>query len=127
MRSESLLKFKKILLDLKTEVEKQTINTDRLHQSEKLTEDYETASLIAEQTTITQLLARKSLYLKKIVEAIERINDGYYGECDMCGDDINEKRLEARPITTMCVSCKELEEKADKDKKNHTGILDWDN
>lgn len=119
----SQLKFKRLLLDLKIEVEGRSINTDRL-QAEKLTEDYETASLIADQTTITQLLARKTLYLKNIEEALERLDDGLYGECESCGDDINEKRLEVRPTTPLCIACKELEER--NEKKNHSGILDWD-
>ena len=124
MEINTQLKFKRLLLDLKVEVEGRSINTDRL-QAEKLTEDYETASLIADQTTITQLLARKTLYLKNIDLALERIAEGFYGDCDMCGDDINEKRLEVRPTTPLCIACKELEERNEK-KNNHSGILDWD-
>ena len=47
---------------------------------------------------------RKLIY--KIRKAIERIGDGSYGICEVCGEDIAEKRLIARPVTTHCIDCK---------------------
>ena len=47
---------------------------------------------------------RKLIY--KIREAIGRIEDGEYGECVVCGEDISEGRLLARPVTTHCIDCK---------------------
>ena len=47
---------------------------------------------------------RKLIY--KIRKAIERIDDGSYGVCEVCGEDIAEKRMIARPVTTHCIDCK---------------------
>lgn len=53
---------------------------------------------------------RERKLIKKIDEAIGRINNGEYGYCDSCGVEIGLKRLEARPTATMCIDCKTLEE-----------------
>jgi len=47
---------------------------------------------------------RKLIY--KIKKALDRLDDGAYGICEVCGEDINEKRLIARPVTTHCIDCK---------------------
>lgn len=44
--------------------------------------------------------------LRDIEKAIERIDDGKYGMCKYCKEDIQEARLEARPDASSCVSCK---------------------
>ena len=52
--------------------------------------------------------------LKKIEEALEQIDSGTYGICEICGQDISLKRLEARPVTTMCIDCKTEQEEEEK-------------
>ena len=49
-------------------------------------------------------------------EAMERIEDESFGICDDCGDDISDKRLEARPVTTLCINCKTKQENYEKAK-----------
>ena len=61
-----------------------------------------------------RLKGRERKLLKKIEEAIERIDQGIFGMCDKCGLEINIKRLEARPVTTMCIECKTLQEEEEK-------------
>gem|GEM_PF-5809978 len=54
---------------------------------------------------------RERKLLKKIAEALRRINDFRdYGYCDDCGAEIGIKRLEARPTTTQCIECKTISE-----------------
>ncbi len=53
---------------------------------------------------------RERKLIKKIDEALGRLNAGEYGYCDSCGVEIGLKRLEARPTATMCIDCKTLEE-----------------
>ncbi|HPR06955.1 MAG TPA: RNA polymerase-binding protein DksA [Denitromonas sp.] len=53
---------------------------------------------------------RERKLIKKIDEALGRIESGEYGYCDSCGVEIGLKRLEARPTATMCIDCKTLEE-----------------
>jgi DnaK suppressor protein len=57
---------------------------------------------------------RERKLIKKIDESIARIESGEYGYCDSCGVEIGLKRLEARPTATMCIDCKELEERREK-------------
>ena len=57
---------------------------------------------------------RERKLIKKIDEALERIDNGEYGYCDSCGVEIGLKRLEARPTATLCIDCKTLEELREK-------------
>lgn len=53
---------------------------------------------------------RELKLIKKIKKALDRIDNGTFGVCESCGDPIGEKRLNARPVTTQCIDCKEAEE-----------------
>lgn len=57
---------------------------------------------------------RERKLIAKIKAAIERIEEGTYGICDECGDEITHKRLEARPVTTLCIECKTKQENYEK-------------
>jgi DnaK suppressor protein len=52
--------------------------------------------------------------ITKITEALERIEEGTFGICERCGEPISEKRLEARPVTTLCIKCKQEQEDLEK-------------
>ena len=45
--------------------------------------------------------------LRSVREAIKALENGQYGECISCGNDINKKRLEAVPWATTCIRCQE--------------------
>jgi len=60
---------------------------------------------------------RERKLLSKIKEAMERIDEGTYGVCEECGDDISVKRLEARPVTTLCIECKTRQETQERAQK----------
>ena len=70
-----------------------------------------------EQSMRMRLRNREALFLKKIDEALARLSDGTFGECEKCEDEIEVRRLEARPTTTMCVNCKE-----DSERREHLHI-----
>jgi DnaK suppressor protein len=53
---------------------------------------------------------RDSNLIRKIREALKRIDDETFGICDQCGRKISEKRLQVRPIATLCIKCKEKQE-----------------
>jgi DnaK suppressor protein len=55
------------------------------------------------------------MLLDKIQKALARLEEGSFGECEECGDKISAKRLEARPETTLCIRCKEEQERVEKD------------
>jgi DnaK suppressor protein len=53
---------------------------------------------------------RERKLLAKVKEAIKRVDGGTFGVCEGCGGEIDEKRLIARPMTTMCIDCKTVAE-----------------
>lgn len=70
------------------------------------------ASVESDRNFMLRLRGREQRLLKKIDEALDRIEKGTFGICDVCGDAISLQRLEARPVTTMCINCK-TEQEAD--------------
>lgn len=57
---------------------------------------------------------RERKLISKIQEAIARVDEGSFGVCEECGDDIGVSRLKARPVTTLCIECKEDQERREK-------------
>jgi RNA polymerase-binding transcription factor len=57
---------------------------------------------------------RERKLINKIKDALERIDDGSFGTCEVCGEDISEGRLKARAVTTLCIDCKMEQERKEK-------------
>jgi len=57
---------------------------------------------------------REAKLLKKIEEALRRIEDGTYGICEVCGKPIGYERLKLRPVATLCIECKRKQEEMEK-------------
>ena len=72
------------------------------------------ATAETDRSFMLRLRGREQRLLKKIDEAIDRIDSGTFGICDDCGNKIDVKRLEARPVTTMCIECKTLQEEEER-------------
>lgn len=68
------------------------------------------ASLEGNRNLTLRIRDRERKLLTKIDEALARIDDGTYGECEVCGAAIGVDRLKARPVTTLCIECKESQE-----------------
>lgn len=47
--------------------------------------------------------------LEEVESALQRLNDGSYGECSHCGKDISAARLEAYPYAVLCITCQKLQ------------------
>ena len=61
-----------------------------------------------------RLRDRDRKLIKKINEALDRIDDGSFGVCEDCGEDIGIPRLKARPVTTLCIECKSRREEEER-------------
>ncbi len=72
------------------------------------------ASAETDRNFMLRLRGREQRLLKKIDQALERVDAGTFGICKDCGNEINLQRLEARPVTTMCIECKTLQEEEEK-------------
>lgn len=113
---EFRIKFKTLFETEKQKLLRSTrITSDQFTvHPEDLMDEMDFTSFEMESQMRMRLRNREALYLKKIEEALERINAGVFGLCDKCEEDIELKRLEARPTTTLCVSCKETQERSEK-------------
>jgi DnaK suppressor protein len=72
------------------------------------------ATAETDRNFILRLRDRERMLLKKIEETIERIDRSDYGICEECGNEIGIKRLEARPVTTLCIDCKTRQEEEER-------------
>jgi DnaK suppressor protein len=72
-------------------------------------------------STELRLRDREKFLLNKINAAIERIKAGTIDECEDCGEKISFRRLLARPVTTLCIDCKEEKEKEELAKSQIVG------
>jgi DnaK suppressor protein len=72
------------------------------------------ATAETERSFMLRLRGRERRLLKKIDEAIERIESGVFGICDKCGMEIDIRRLEVRPVTTLCIECKIQQEEEER-------------
>ncbi len=72
------------------------------------------ASAEVERSFMLRLRSREQKLLQKIDAALEKIEEGAFGICESCGTEIEIKRLEARPVTTMCIDCKTAEEEKER-------------
>ncbi len=72
------------------------------------------ASAESDQHFSFRIREREQKLLKKIDEALDRLAANTYGTCEQCGAEIPYKRLKARPVTTLCIECKTLQEEKEK-------------
>src|SRR5512147_186443 len=72
------------------------------------------ATLETDRNFTLRIRDRERKLISKIREALDRIDAGTYGYCDLCGGEIAEKRLIARPVTTMCIACKSRQEELER-------------
>ncbi len=61
-----------------------------------------------------RLRGREKSLLSKLDLALKKITDGTFGVCEICDEPIGKKRLEARPETTLCIKCKEDQEREER-------------
>ena len=116
MNKEQLEQFRSQLLlkrdDILEEADKTL--TDMTDQTTNIPDPNDRASVESGRSFELRIRDRERKLLSKIEEAIGRIDEGEYGICDGCGEDIGIKRLEARPVTTYCIDCKTLQETKEK-------------
>jgi DnaK suppressor protein len=112
MNPRQLAHFRKMLEALKEELSQdidRTVQTMQ-HEATIFADPNDRAS---QESDIAQELRnrdRERRLIKKIDEAMSRIDGGDYGYCNKCGVEIGLKRIEARPTATLCIDCKTLDE-----------------
>jgi RNA polymerase-binding protein DksA len=67
----------------------------------------DSAHATAERSQALALIEQLLEHRRDITAALARMDEGIFGKCENCGQDIPFERLEARPTATLCVSCKQ--------------------
>ena len=108
MRPEELSYFEKILSEQLGELLGQAVDTmsGLLNNEDSLADPIDIASFESQRSTLFRIRDRESKLIRKIHGALKRIKEGAFGTCEICGEDIGFSRLEARPVTTLCIQCK---------------------
>lgn len=102
MEEKDLQDFRKLLVERLEELLNQADDTvsGMTTQKENLPDPTDRASLEADRNFMLRIRDRENKLIKKIREALERIDNGTYGICETCGEEIAIERLKARPVTT---------------------------
>ncbi|EAU54077.1 RNA polymerase-binding protein DksA [Mariprofundus ferrooxydans] len=117
LTKKQLADFEKQLMDWKAELEiGQSENVQAMTEQEQTSfpDPTDQASMEIDRNFDLKIKDRERRLIKKIDQAIERIQNGEFGECDACGGPISVKRLEARPVTTLCIECKTAQEQEER-------------
>ena len=83
-------------------------------QKENFPDPTDRATLESDRNFMLRIRDRESKLIKKIKQALERIENDTYGICETCGEEISVERLKARPVTSQCIECKSKEEALEK-------------
>jgi DnaK suppressor protein len=112
LTKKKLQSFEKLLNERLSDLLEQAYETvdDMSDQKENLPDPSDRATLESDRNFTLRIRDRERKLIGKIKDAIERIENGTYGICEECGEDISEERLLARPVTTLCIDCKKLQE-----------------
>jgi DnaK suppressor protein len=93
------------------------LGTDLQQRIDHVLDSGDQASLdIAEEMDLA-LLEMRNKNLKAINDALQRLQEGTYGVCEECGDEIPEKRLRVMPFTPFCITCQGKKETLEKIEK----------
>ncbi|MBN2359863.1 MAG: RNA polymerase-binding protein DksA [Deltaproteobacteria bacterium] len=117
MNKRDLKRFKDLLSQQRVEVlrnARKTRDEEATFDTDDLPDEFDLASSEYAQSLTFRLRDREKFLLSKIDKALKKIEAGEFGVCEECGEEISLKRLEARPVTTLCIRCKEEQEKVEK-------------
>ena len=112
MRKRDLEACRKLLHERRQElVAEATRTVDGMGETrEQFPDPTDRASLEGNRNLLLRIRDRERKLITKIDEALGRIDDGSYGKCEECDREIGIARLRARPVTTLCIDCKSLQE-----------------
>ena len=116
LKEEDLQLFKNMLIKQLQDLIHQADDTmtGMLESYEMPPDPLDRALLESGQNFSLRIRDRESKLIKKIRKALDRIDSGEFGICEICGEDIALARLKARPVTTKCIDCKVREEAMEK-------------
>jgi DnaK suppressor protein len=117
MEQKTVEHFREELLRQKQEIlsdAAKAMNENLGVAEEDLSDTIDRSSIETDRNFTLRLRDRERKLLKKIDEALSRIDNKTFGVCEECGEDIGVNRLKVRPVATLCIACKEEQEKKEK-------------
>jgi DnaK suppressor protein len=117
VRKRDLDKFRKLLQEQRSQLlgnARRAMSGDVHLDPDDFPDEIDTASSEMNLAFVGRLRERERGLLAKIEGALEKIEEGVYGECEVCGEEIGIKRLEARPVAELCIECKSEQEKLER-------------
>ena len=117
LKKKDLKRFRDLLIAKRNGIlrnAQRTLSEDMTLDADDLPDEMDLASSEYLQSFTLRLRGREKTFLKKIDHALAKIDTGTFGICEQCEEEISLKRLEARPETTLCIRCKEDQEKMEK-------------
>jgi len=119
MEKERLEYFRELLNERMKNLLEEAVKTvtGMTNERDTFPDPTDRANLETDRNFLLRIRDRERKLIGKIQEALARIDDGTFGICEECGDDISEDRLKARPVTTLCIDCKTKAEEEEKEKK----------
>ena len=79
---------------------------DLTEDKEALADAMDIATMESNRDFQLRIRDRERVYIRKIQQALQQIDEGEYGYCTVCGEEIGEQRLIARIVATHCIDCK---------------------
>ncbi|MDL2267789.1 RNA polymerase-binding protein DksA [Desulfovibrio sp. OttesenSCG-928-G15] len=112
MEQKDLDYFRNLLNSMLEEAMKQGEMTleDMTDSNEIFADPADRATLESDRTFTLRIRDRERKLIKKIRSALQRMDEGVYGVCDDCGEEIGVARMKARPVTKLCINCKSKQE-----------------
>ena len=112
MDQKDLEYFRKLLNQMLEEAQqKGDVTLEEMTDSNEVFADpADRATAESDRAFTLRIRDRERRLIRKIQSALQRIDDGSYGICDECGEDIGVARLKARPVTRLCINCKAKQE-----------------
>lgn len=107
MEPERLEMFRKILKDRLAALETAFVSRlgELVDQRDVLADTTDIASEESDRDMTLRMQDHERKVVDEIRAALKRIQDGTYGECEACGDEVGERRLLARPTARHCIDC----------------------
>ena len=88
--------------------------SDMTYQGSSFPDPTDRATLESDRNFELRIRDRERKLIGKIKAALDRLEKGSFGICESCGENIGKKRLQARPVTTLCIDCKKKQENDEK-------------
>ncbi|MFV0481640.1 MAG: RNA polymerase-binding protein DksA [Campylobacteraceae bacterium] len=114
MKDSDLSYFKKILLERKEQIKKNIEDATKEmdgFDSSNTGDEADVASFGINRTLEQSLNVKQFKELSEVERALEKMDEGIYGICEMCEEDICTKRLKVKPHAKYCIICREIYEK----------------